>query len=74
VSYSSKGQTGQDLEIQPGDRVTLRKPHPCGSSDWEVVRIGADVGLRCLGCGRTVMLPRHEFRTKLRHVLRSPDG
>ena len=38
--------------------VTLRKPHPCGSSTWEVYRIGADIGLACSGCGRRVMLER----------------
>ena len=49
-----------------GDIVELRKQHPCGSARWEVVRLGADIGLRCLGCGRRVMLPRStvERRTK----------
>ncbi len=41
-----------------GDKVVLRKPHPCGSSTWEVYRIGADIGLVCEGCGRRVMLER----------------
>ena len=41
-----------------GDKVVLRKPHPCGSSTWEVYRIGADIGLLCSGCGRRVMLER----------------
>jgi hypothetical protein len=40
------------------DRVRLRKPHPCGSTDWRVVRLGADIGLKCEGCGRRVLLPR----------------
>ena len=60
----------KDLEVRPGDLVTLRKPHPCGSTEWQVTRIGADVGLRCLGCNRTVMLPRHVFRARLRHSTR----
>ncbi|MEZ4625250.1 MAG: DUF951 domain-containing protein [Thermomicrobiales bacterium] len=41
-----------------GDEVRLRKPHPCGSVDWTVVRLGADIGLRCQGCDRRVLLPR----------------
>ena len=43
-----------------GDRVTLKKAHPCGGREWEVYRIGADIGLRCLTCGRRVMLRRRE--------------
>lgn len=57
-------------DIQLGDMVTLRKAHPCGSTTWEVTRVGADVGLKCLGCGRVVLLPRHEFRRKVRRVQR----
>ncbi len=49
-----------------GDRVRLRKAHPCGGYDWEVVRIGADIGLVCLKCQHRVMLTRRELarRTK----------
>ncbi len=49
-----------------GDVVRLRKLHPCGSSDFRVLRVGADVGLRCLGCDHRIMLDRSEFerRTK----------
>lgn len=61
---------GQPLpELQPGDVVALRKPHACGGTDWEIYRVGADIGLRCLTCGRTILLPRHEFRVKIRRVL-----
>lgn len=41
-----------------GDVVRLRKPHPCGGLDWEVTRLGADIGLRCLTCRRRVLLER----------------
>lgn len=44
-----------------GDVVEMRKPHPCGGSVWEVVRVGADIGLVCRQCGRRVMLPRRKF-------------
>ena len=51
------------------DRVRLRKPHPCGSSDWVVVRLGADIGLKCVGCGRRVLLPRSELERRIKQVL-----
>jgi len=47
-----------DLELRLGDVVRLRKPHPCGSYEWEVVRIGADIGIRCLKCQHRDLLER----------------
>ena len=44
-----------------GDRVILKKPHACGENLWEIVRVGADIKLKCLACGRVVMLDRLEF-------------
>ena len=41
-----------------GDIVKLKKPHPCGSSEWEIMRVGADFRLKCMGCGHQVMVPR----------------
>lgn len=55
------------------DVVQLRKPHPCGSLEWTVVRIGADIGLRCLTCGRRVLLPRRTMEKRLKKfVSRGP--
>ena len=51
------------------DQVRLRKPHPCGSVDWTVVRLGADIGLRCQGCGRRVLLPRRVLEKRMRAFL-----
>jgi hypothetical protein len=51
--------------IELNDTVRLRKPHPCGSYEWQVVRVGADIGLKCLTCGRRVMLTRREFEKRL---------
>ena len=42
-----------------GDIVKLKKPHPCGSSEWEILRVGADLRLKCMGCGHMVMVPRN---------------
>ncbi len=49
-----------------GDIVRLRKPHPCGSYEWRVVRLGADIGLRCLKCDRRVLLARSELERRLK--------
>jgi len=57
------------LKIEVGDRVRLRKAHPCGASEWEVTRAGADVKIKCLGCGRVVMLPRLQFERKVREFV-----
>lgn len=46
------------LQYDVGDIVTLKKPHPCGSKDWEILRVGADFRLKCCGCGHQVMLAR----------------
>ncbi|MAU01707.1 MAG: hypothetical protein CL608_31600 [Anaerolineaceae bacterium] len=59
------------VEIHLGDIVRLRKPHPCGSYEWEVVRLGTDVGLVCQTCGRRVMLPRGVFNKRLKTIIKS---
>ena len=46
------------LKVVLGDVVRMRKTHPCGNDQWEVVRLGADIGIRCLKCGRRVLMPR----------------
>lgn len=54
-----------------GDIVETRKGHPCGSNQWEVTRIGADFKIKCLGCGRVVMLPRVKFEKSVKKVIKS---
>lgn len=56
-------------EIELKDIVRLRKPHPCGSYDWIIYRLGADIGLECLGCQRRVLLPRRTLALRLKKVL-----
>lgn len=56
-------------EIRLQDRVEMRKPHPCGSREWTVIRIGADIKIRCSGCGRIVMLDRVDFLRRRRKLL-----
>ena len=61
------------LEVHLEDVVRLRKPHPCGSFEWTVVRLGADIGLRCHGCAHKVLLPRRTLEKRLKlFVSRGP--
>ncbi len=62
------------MDIEVGDILTMKKPHPCGSSRWLVTRTGADFKLRCLGCGREVMLPRSKAERGVRSVERGEGG
>ena len=48
-----------------GDIVKMKKQHPCGSYNWQVVRMGADIKIKCQGCGRLVMLPRGQFEKRM---------
>ena len=57
------------IEVFLGDVVRLRKPHACGGFDWEVVRLGADIGIRCLGCKRRVLLDRRVFEKRVKAFL-----
>jgi hypothetical protein len=56
-------------DLQLGDVVRLRKPHPCGGHEWKVTRLGADIGLECLNCGRRIMLSRRVLSRRLKAVL-----
>ncbi len=56
-----------------GDVVLLRKPHPCGSLEWEIVRLGADIGLRCRGCKRRVLLVRSVLEKRLKAFVARGD-
>ncbi len=61
-----------DLNID--DRVRLRKPHPCGSYEWKIVRLGADIGLECLRCGRKVLLPRRILACRMKAILPATEA
>ena len=62
------------VDVQVGDVVRLRKRHPCGSYDWQVVRIGADIGLKCIKCGRRVLLDRATFNKRAKSVVPRADS
>lgn len=56
-------------EVKLGDLVQMRKTHPCGSDRWTVIRVGADIKIRCQGCGRIVMMDRADFLKRVKKTI-----
>lgn len=61
------------MEIQIGDILKLKKPHPCGSKEWEVLRVGADFRLKCVGCGHQIMTPRRQIEKNIREIIHTKE-
>ncbi|WP_277998998.1 DUF951 domain-containing protein [Moorella sulfitireducens (nom. illeg.)] len=57
------------MEVRVGDIVQTRKKHPCGSDRWEILRVGMDFRLRCLGCGRLILIPRPKAEKSIKKVI-----
>jgi len=66
-------RNAMEQQIELGDLVQMRKSHPCGSDKWTIIRVGADIKIRCSGCGRIVMLDRVVFMKRLKKVLAHSD-
>jgi len=62
------------MDIRIGDLVTLKKQHPCGSSDWEILRVGMDFRLKCRGCGHLVMIPRKQVERSIRKITKPSES
>lgn len=60
--------------LRLGDVVRLKKRHPCGEDRWEILRTGADVRLRCLGCGHSLLIPRHKLEKWTKEFCAKPEG
>lgn len=58
------------LKFNVGDIVSLKKVHPCGENKWEIMRVGVDFKLKCLGCERQIWIPRIEFERRVRKILK----
>lgn len=56
-------------EFNLGNIVELKKQHPCGSKLWEITRVGADIKIKCKGCGHLIMLPRSKFEKSVKKIL-----
>ena len=59
-----------EKEYKLGSVVVMKKEHPCGTNEWEITRLGADIKIKCINCGRSVMLPRIEFNKKLKRIIK----
>ena len=59
------------IKLHLGDIVELKKEHPCGSKQWEITRTGADIRIKCLGCGRQVLIPRPKFEKSMKKIIKS---
>lgn len=57
------------MDIKVGDKITMKKPHPCGDNRFAVLRIGMDFKLRCLGCGHEIMAPRSKIEKRIKSVI-----
>lgn len=62
------------MDIRIGDIVTMKKPHPCGSKEWKIMRVGADFRMECCGCGHIVMLPRVKAEKNIKNVVRTEEN
>ncbi len=62
------------MDYAVGDVVKLKKAHPCGSSEWEILRTGADFRLKCMGCGRQIMIARKLVEKNTRGFRKKADG
>ena len=62
------------MELNLGDTVRLRKQHPCGSYEWKVIRLGADIGIKCILCGRVVLLKRSDIERRVKTVVADSEA
>ena len=61
------------MDVRLGDILEMKKPHPCGSTQWEILRVGMDIKLRCRGCGHELMLPRSKAEKSIRKILKKEE-
>ncbi|MGG0666526.1 DUF951 domain-containing protein [Viridibacillus arvi] len=59
----------EEKKFELGDVVEMKKQHPCGTNEWKIIRMGADIRIKCEGCQHSVMIPRREFEKKLKKIL-----
>ncbi len=59
------------MDIQVGDIVKMKKTHPCGSAEWEVLRTGIDFRLKCKGCGHMIMIPRTQAEKNIKSIIKA---
>lgn len=60
----------KELKYDIGTHVVMKKQHPCGTNEWEITRVGADIKIKCLNCNRSILIPRVEFNKKLKKIIK----
>lgn len=73
TGLKQEGTKVMEEKIQVGDVIKMKKQHPCGTNEWEVIRVGMDFRLKCLGCGRQVMVPRKLVEKNFRGFLKRAE-
>lgn len=58
-------------EYKIADHAVMKKQHPCGSNEWEIIRVGADIKIKCIQCGRIIMLPRSKFEKGCKKIIKN---
>ena len=66
-------QEGCKVDVRLGDVLEMKKPHPCGSREWRVLRTGMDFRLKCLGCGHEILTPRSKAEKNIRKIRREDE-
>ena len=61
------------MDLRLHDYVELKKQHPCGNNRWEILRVGMDIKLKCLGCGHELMIPRSKVEKSIRKIFREEE-
>jgi len=61
-------------QFQLNDVVEMKKQHPCGTNAWKIIRMGADIRIKCEGCQHSVMIPRNEFEKKMKRLIKQADA
>lgn len=61
-------------QFQLNDTVEMKKQHPCGTNAWKIIRMGADIRIKCEGCQHSVMIPRKEFEKKMKRLIVQADA
>ena len=59
----------EQSSYQLGTKVVMKKPHPCGSNEWEIIRMGMDIRIKCIQCGRSVLMARRDFERSLKKII-----
>lgn len=62
------------MDVRVGDKLVMKKNHPCGSNEFDVLRIGMDFRIRCVGCSREVMVPRVKVEKNIKRIIREQEG